>query len=183
MVVMDHVRSTVTVFVFLGLLVGPAGEVAAQSAEADPADVETIDGIIAALYAAISGPVGQERNHDQFMSLWAPDAKLQPTSSQAPNGYLSWSPDDYWDRNSEALVEIGFTEAEIGRTTEIFGNVTHVFSAYESYRYDQGEPDGPFSRGINSIQLVRFQERYWILSITWDSERADNQIPAKYIGG
>ena len=67
--VMDRVRSTVTVVVFLGLLVGPAGEVEAQSEEADTADVETIDGIIAALYAAIYGPVGQERNHDQFMSL------------------------------------------------------------------------------------------------------------------
>jgi hypothetical protein len=182
-VVMDRIASSIVVLLFVVALSAPAADLSAQQVQVDPADVETIDGIIAALYAAISGPVGQPRNHDQFLSVFAPDARLQPTSQQAPNGYLSWTPADYWDRNAEALVQIGFTEAEIGRTTEVFGNVTHVFSTYESYRYDNGEPTGPFSRGINSIQIIHYQDRYWILSLTWDSERADNPIPSKYVGG
>lgn len=151
--------------------------------EADPADVETVDGIIAALYGSISGPIGQERDFGRFRSLFAPDGRLIPTTPNAPDGYLHMTPEEYWSRSSQALSEIGFTEAEIGRVTEAFGNVTHVFSTYESYRLDQGEPDGPFARGINSIQLVHAKGRFWILSVMWDSERPDNPIPARYIGG
>ena len=68
-----------------------------------------------------------------------PTADSYRRAAQAPNGYVSWTPEDYWERNSEFLANIGFTEAEVGRTTETFGNVTHVFSTYESYRLDQGD--------------------------------------------
>lgn len=179
---MAYRRSPTVVGTFLTLVVAGAAGLTAQPV-ANPADVETIDGIITALYAVISGPIGQVRDADRFRSLFAPEGKLQPTSPQAPNGYLSWTPDEYWSRNADVLSSMGFTEAEIGRRTETFGNITHVFSTYESYRLDQGEPDGPFSRGINSIQIVHHQGRYWILSLVWDSERSDNPIPAKYIGG
>lgn len=156
-----------------------------RAQEAAPADVETVDAIITALYDVISGPIGEERDFDRFSSLFAPDGRLIPTvgnNPDAPNGYLYWTPAEYWSRNGQALADIGFTESEIGRVTESFGNVTHVFSAYESYRLDQGEPDGPFARGINSIQLVHANGRYWILTVTWDSERPDNPIPDRYIG-
>jgi hypothetical protein len=161
----------------------PAVALTAQETGANPADVESIDGIITALYGSISGPVGQERDFERFKSIFAPDARLQPTSSQAPNGYVSLTTDEFWAQSRGTFESLGFTEYEIGRTTEVFGNVTHAFSTYESYRYDQGEPDGPFSRGINSIQIIHHQNRYWVLSITWDSEGPDKPIPAKYIGG
>ena len=151
--------------------------------EADPADVQTIDGLIEALYGSISGPVGQERDFDRFRSLFAPHGKLVPLTAQSPMGYVYWTPEQYWSQNSQALVQIGFTEAEIGRTVEEFGILTHVFSTYVSYRGDQGDPDTPFARGINSIQLVWHQDRYWIVSISWDSERPGNTIPDRYIGG
>ena len=154
--------------------------------QADPADVETVDGIITALYASISGPMGEVRDFDRFRSLFADDARLIPTGPvgpQSPQGYVALTPEGYWERSSEALAQIGFTEAEIGRTTETFGRITHVFSTYESYREDQGTPAEPFARGINSIQLVEAEGRYWILTVFWDSERPDNPIPDRYIGG
>lgn len=168
--------------VLAAALLLPAG---ATSQEADPADVESVDAVITALYASISGPAGEERDFQRFRSLFTPDGKLIPTAPVGPNtphGYLYWTPEEYWERNAAALTRIGFTEAEIGRTTETFGRVTHVFSTYESYREDQGEPDVPFSRGINSIQLVHADGRYWIVSVFWDSERPDNPIPGRYIG-
>jgi hypothetical protein len=187
---MNRRCSGLVVIIFLGLQVAPSGVASAQANDSDspsamvnPADVETLDGIMTALYASISGPIGQERDFARFKSLFAPDGRLQPTSARAPKGYASWTPEDYWGRNATRLAEIGFTEAEIGRQTQTFGNITHVFSSYESYRLDQGEPEGPFARGINSIQIIRHQDRFWILSLAWDSERPDNQIPAKYMGG
>ena len=61
---------------------------------------------------------------------------------------------------------------------ERFGNVAHVFSSYESFR--RGETK-PFTRGINSIQLVWDGRRWWVLSIFWDSERPDQPIPAEFV--
>ena len=166
--------------VLAGVLALAATPLSAQTA--DPADVESVDAIITALYASISGPMGQERDYDRFASLFAPDGRLMPTTSQAPNGYLAWTPEEYWAQASGAITAMGFTEAEIGRTTETFGLVTHVFSTYESYREDEGDPNTPFARGINSIQLVWHQDRYWIVSVFWDSERPGNPIPDRYIG-
>lgn len=165
--------------VALSAVLTPA--LAAQSP--DPADVETVDGIITALYASISGPAGEVRDQARFSSLFAPDGKLIPSSANAPGGYLYWTPEEYWERSADRLAEIGFTEAEIARVTESFGNITHVFSTYASYRQDQGDPETPFARGINSIQLLHAGGRYWILTVFWDSERPDNPIPARYLGG
>lgn len=42
-------------------------------------DHESIDSIIKATYAVISGPKGQERDWDRFRALFHPDARLIPT--------------------------------------------------------------------------------------------------------
>ena len=39
----------------------------------------------------------------------------------------------------------------------------------------------PFMRGINSFQLFNDGKRWWILSIYWQHESADHEIPQKYL--
>ena len=73
----------------------------------------------------------------------------------------------------------GFFEREIGRTVESFGQVTHVMSAYESR--NALEDAQPFQRGVNSIQLFNAGDRWYILSVMWDSERPDQPIPARLL--
>ena len=46
---------------------------------ANPADVATMDSIIAAVYDVISGPAKSQRNWDRFRSLFVPGARLIPT--------------------------------------------------------------------------------------------------------
>ena len=149
--------------------------------EADPADVATLDGVMAALYDVISGPAGQARDWDRFRSLFIPDgARLVPSGrGQQGAGYQVWTPEQYVERAGASLERDGFFEQEIGRTTEEFGNVVHVFSAYDSRR-TLDDPE-PFARGINSIQMFHDGTRYWIVTIFWDSERPDNPIPARYL--
>ncbi len=145
-----------------------------------PEDVETLDGIMAALYDVISGPAGQERDWDRFHGLFLEGARLIPTQA-SPDGvyHQVWSPQEYSEGAGPMLEENGFFEREIGRTTETFGNITHVFSAYDSKR--TLEDPAPFARGINSIQVLNDGERFWIVSIFWDSERGDNPIPDRYL--
>ncbi len=161
-------------------LVGPAAPLGAQGTlEPDPADVESIDAIIAALYDVISGPAGQERDWNRFLSLFVPGAHLVPTVV-TPDGsirYVVWAPEEYVTRAGPQLEE-GFFEAEIGRVAERFGNIAHIFSTYES-RFE--EDDEPIQRGINSIQLFWDGNRWWMVNILWDQEREGSEIPERYL--
>jgi hypothetical protein len=168
----------------LGLIIAAAPATAQDAVTAArPQDVESIDAIIAALYDVISGPAGQKRDWARFHSLFVPGARLIPTgrTQQGEVRHRMWSPEEYVTNAGANLEERGFFEAEIGRTTDQFGNVAHVFSAYDSKRTLADAE--PFARGINSIQLLHDGTRWWVVSIFWDSERADNPIPARYLGG
>jgi len=148
--------------------------------EANPADVESIDTIIAALYDVISGPAGQTRDWDRFRSLFVPEARLIPTgmSPSGEFGHQILSADEFVSNSAPFMEERGFFEIETARTTERFGQIAHVFSTYDS-RWKETDAE-PFDRGINSIQLLFDGERWAILNIFWAAERADLSIPERY---
>ena len=60
-----------------------------------------------------------------------------------------------------------------------FGNLVHVWSTYESRH--AADDAKPFTRGINSIQIIHAQGRYWVASIMWDDERPGLTLPEKYL--
>ena len=143
--------------------------------------VQTLDSTIETLYGVISGDAGEKRNWDLFKFLFTPDARLIPSgpNENGKVGYRSTTPDGYIESSGVWLETNGFFEKEIYRVTETFGSVTHVFSTYESYQTSTDE--NPFTRGINSIQLMNDGERWWILTIYWRNESEDNPIPNKYL--
>ena len=147
---------------------------------ADPADVQSIEAIVLAVYDVISGAAGEERDWDRMRSLFAPQARLIPTRRQQSGefGHRMMTLEDYISSSGPFLVENGFFEVEIHRVTEEFGNIAHSFSTYES-RNTAEDPD-PFIRGINSFQLLNDGERWWILNIFWTDERTA-PIPKKYL--
>jgi hypothetical protein len=159
----------------------PAAAATAATPAANPADVESVDAIMRALYDVISGPAGQRRNWDRMRSLFVPGARLIPTGRR-PDGTRSiqvWTVDQYITTVGPRLEEIGFFERELARRTERYGNVVHAFSTYDSKRA-ASDPQ-PFARGINSIQLWNDGRRWWVVSIFWEGERPDNPIPARYM--
>jgi hypothetical protein len=148
--------------------------------KANPADVSSVDAILAALYDVISGAAGQPRNWNRFRSLFVPDARLIPVRrNKTGNGadIAVYSPEQYQERAMPLLAQ-GFFERGIHNSTESFGDIVQVFSTYESRRTKDGQP---FQRGINSIQLLKDGNRYWIITILWDGESPSNPIPAKYL--
>jgi hypothetical protein len=154
----------------------------ADSIPADPKDVSSPEAIVAAVYDVISGPAGQKRNWDRMRTLFVPDARMIATGKRQ-NGEISrrvMSVEDYISNSGPFLEKDGFFEKEIGKTTEQFGNIVHVFSTYESKKTLADEK--AFMRGINSIQLWNDGKRWWVVTILWQSENADTPIPEKYIG-
>ena len=160
------------------------GSIAAHPAwpKAKPEDVKSIDAILAALYDVISGPKGQARDWDRMRSLFIPDARLIPSRNNKDTqrtDAIVLSIDDYIARSSTTMTANGFFEHSIHNQIDQFGNIAHVWSTYES-RHNADDAT-PFARGINSIQLLKDGDRYWIVNIFWDSETPTNPIPQKYL--
>ena len=144
-------------------------------------EVKTLDATLESLYGVISGEKGEARDWDLFRYLFKPDAKLIPSGKNKAGkiGCRFMTPDDYIQSSGNWLVENGFFEKEIFRKTETFGNITQVFSTYESFRSESDK--APFMRGINSIQLLNDGNRWWIINIYWTQETKDTPLPTKYL--
>ncbi|MGQ0643096.1 MAG: hypothetical protein ACT4P6_20305 [Gemmatimonadaceae bacterium] len=148
---------------------------------ARPEDVASPDAIVKAVYAVISGPAGQKRDWNRMRSLFVPNARLMPAVARPTGGtgVMVASVDDYAAMAGPGLERNGFFEVEIKRVSEAYGNIMHLFSTYESRRLPDDET--PFARGINSFQLLKDGDRWWIVSIYWQQETAQFPIPAKYL--
>ncbi len=143
------------------------------------ADTATIESLIAAIYDSLSG---KRPDWDRLRPLFHQDARIIPPAREG-NPPTAITFEQYKERSQKNMESLppdqGFFEREIAREFETFGNIAHVWSTYESRR----KPDdaSPFTRGINSFQFVRHDNRWWVLTILWDSEREDNPIPTKYL--
>jgi hypothetical protein len=147
---------------------------------AQPADVESIESIVSAYYDSISAPAREARNWDRFRSLFLPEGRLiaaQVSQEGTPAAVLS--PDQFVRLNAAYFEAGGYVEHDIFRRVETFGNTAHIFSTYETRR--AADDPEPYSRGINSIQLVNDGARWWIATVMWDYERPGNPIPAHYL--
>jgi hypothetical protein len=173
------------IFLFAALFIAaPAyGQTAtAPVPAAAPADVNSIDSIMKAVYEVISGDAGEPRNWDRFRSLFHRDARLIPTGRDQQTGVFgarAMSPEDYIKGNSPFFEKNGFHEREIARRVDQYGNIAQVFSTYEAY--NSRTEKKPFMRGINSFQLLFDGKRWWVMTIYWQQETPDNIIPKKYL--
>jgi hypothetical protein len=147
-------------------------------------DLSSIDAIVHAAYAVISGPAGHPRNWERERSLFLPGARLIPTAVKPGENESGLSPqildvEAYIARVEPFFREKGFYETEVARRTEEFGRIAQVWSTYES-RYREDDPE-PFMRGINSFQLFHDGGRWWIVNIYWQPESAEHPLPERYL--
>lgn len=146
-------------------------------------DLTSVDEVIEAIYGSISGAAGEPRQWDLFHTLLHPTAARLISMDLGPDGeavHRVMTPDEFVAATDGPLLASGFFERELGFHQERFGNMVHRFSAYDSKR-TLADPE-PFSRGINSIQLLWSEGRWWIVTILWDRERPGNPIP-EALGG
>ncbi|MFZ1808318.1 MAG: hypothetical protein WAU36_13895 [Cyclobacteriaceae bacterium] len=138
-------------------------------------DVATLDGIINAYYEVVSGPAGPKQT-ERDKSLHYPTANVMVSGiTRSGEPFLRAMTLKEFHAN---VPQDAFYESEIHRVTETFGNITHVWSTYES----RDQLNGPVTgRGINSIQLYFDRERWWVLNWAYDSERTGNEIASKYL--
>ena len=135
-------------------------------------DELAIGAVIDEMYNMISGPAGP-RDWSRQANCFLPEARQVRTwvDEQGKPAMLSMSLDDYSRNVTPFFMANPFYEVETGRRIDLFGNIAHVWSAYEA----RTSPDAADveRRGINSIQLFRHPEMGWrIMHMIWDNERS-----------
>ena len=148
-----------------------------------PADAASMDAIVKALYDGVSHLPGKDADWSHLRTIFLPGARLTPPKRPGAE-FVFLSAEEFIDRVSKGIAsrgasDKGFVEREISRRTDCFGNVCQLFSTYAA-RYTATD-EKPFVRGINSIQLVKDGNRWWIANVVWDQEGPDKEIPAAYL--
>lgn len=134
-------------------------------------DEQAIGAAIDEMYAMISGPAGL-RDWSRQANCFLPEARQVRTfvDDRGRPGMLAMGPDEYAANVTPFFMANDFYEVETSRRIDLFGNIAHVWSAYEA----RTSPDDatPERRGINSIQLFRHPDHGWrIVHMIWDNER------------
>lgn len=141
----------------------------------NPAEVESVDAILHALYDVISGPAGP-RNWDRMRYLCKPAVQFNAISPDGKGGevYVAMTMDGYIERAGGHFLKTGFYESEIGRQYSGYRNVVQVLSTFSTRFEEHGEI---VAQGTNSIQLVKDQGRWWIVNILWNNLPQGQEMP------
>ncbi len=148
---------------------GPLGFVSARG------EPTSIDGIISALYGALSFERGGRPDFDALRDLFGPGARLIKVAGEHP---AAMELRGFFERLEDAMKEGRITdlkETELARRTDVFGAIAQVFGTFERTSGDRT------IRGINSIQLRNDGHRWWIESLMWSDERDDQPLPDAYL--
>ncbi len=151
--------------------------------------VESIDSIIETNYIILGGEPGEARDWDLYKFLFHPDGRLIRYEKDITDGVLRpqfLSVDDYINTTGEWLntgKKTAFYENEAHKEVHAFGNIAEVFSTYQCFNSkDDMDNNKPYTRGINSFQLLYDQDRWWILNLFWARETPELPIPEKFLG-
>ena len=134
-------------------------------------DEQAIGHVIDEMYAMISGPAGP-RDWSRQANCFLPEARQVRTfvDEDGKPGMLTMTLDEYSANTTPFFAANDFYEVETSRRIDLFGNIAHVWSAYEARTsLDDATPE---RSGINSIQLFRHPSHGWrIIHMIWDNQR------------
>jgi hypothetical protein len=140
---------------------------------------QNIDPVIGALYESISFSETQDPDYKTFKSLFIDGARL--ISVRDTTSY-TFSPDEFeqaMNKQRKSGNMIAFEEYELHREKDQYGNILHVFSTYQT-RFETPEGNNS-TRGINSIQLMKEDGDWKIVSLIWYEENEAHPLPEQYL--
>ncbi len=141
-------------------------------------DLTNIDGVVSALYQAVSFEKGGEPDYRLLELLFHDGARvIQPVEDTSgvlkPMCFSDFIDSFQATLRDQKLIASGGREEEVERVTNSFGRVAHVLS---SYHFMLGGSDVPLARGVNALQLIFDSERWWILSVAWDRAKSGESL-------
>lgn len=147
----------------------------------DTAAFQTPDGLVAALYDAVTFPAGRTPDWDYVRSMFLPEAVVvlrtsrEATSVFSLDGFVG----DFVHFIEQANVgEKGFSERIVRTRAMVFGDIAHVLVLYEAHITDSPRPP---QQGVDSIHLVQRDGRWWIASVVNEIPTAERPLPAELV--
>ncbi len=140
-----------------------------------PQDVSSPETIVKAAFDCESGPVGTPRQWARERTLFDPatiSVAAGPehgTDSLKPRRHTTFQ--QYVDQNADYFMQNGVVDRPLGCVTQRRAYVATVMCGYE-----YSEKGKVQERGVDIFQLYKDASRWWILSVVWDKESADNPI-------
>ena len=103
-----------------------------KQAEAGP--FSTIDNLISRMYQVISSESAESRNWDVFRKLFRSEARINALGKdqRGEERFISLTVEDYIRGAEVSFQKQRLNEQEIGRIVEEYGDMVHIFSAYET---------------------------------------------------
>ena len=142
----------------------------------------TLDDLIKAIDAAVSGPADKDRTC--FRALFLPDARLIPYRAADDGSIKSrvLTVEDWIDAVKKRGSDV-FYESQIKVRTESWAHIAHLWSTYETRTTPDGKPPAGkvLDRGINSIQAVYDGKQWHVVEIIWQAENPAEPLPEKYL--
>lgn len=139
-------------------------------------DVQTIDALIKASYEVVSGEKGAKRQWERDQYLHHQKA-VYSFLDRVKQEQVTMTLEEFHKETDEMIFNTAFYESEVNREVRIFGNIAHVWSTYETKLEKNGKVE---RRGINSIQLVFENNRWYIISWIFCGETDKNIIPKTF---
>ena len=133
----------------------------------DQRDVEAIRAVVQQIYDSISGPAGA-RDWELNARMFAPEGRMIVAHKQKDGGVVlqPLSVEEYRQSREPYFTANAFYEIETSAEIQVFGNLAHVLSYYES-RHQINDP--PFETGVNSIQLARTSSGWKVVLTMWEA--------------
>jgi hypothetical protein len=136
----------------------------------------TAEGIVAELYKSVSYEANQATDWEKVRGLFVREAVVvlratrEKMSVFSVDGFI----DDFVKFNEKSGAgHKGFTERVVKMKPLVFGDIAHVLVLYEAQITGSERPP---QRGVDSFELVRKDDRWWITSI--NNEICTPQRPA-----
>ncbi len=138
-------------------------------------DLDDILALCPRLYEAVGWNPAKAPDWSTFRTCCHPQATLAALSSGAAMPIPIEAFITAMDEQRAAGALVDFSEDEIARHVEAFGNVAGVRSSFVAVMNSETR------RGVTFAHIVRHEGRWVILSATWDNEDEGKTIPASLI--
>ena len=144
-------------------------------------NVQTLDSTIKTLYSAISGEKNTERNWTLFKYLFKQNAKITLLTKNSEGIEVTYfmTVDEYSSSAGKWLEKNDFFVNEIDRTISTFMHMNNVTSTFQSFSSKLTKKN--LFTGINNINLVNENNRWYISNLKWRQNIEGNPIPKEYL--
>jgi hypothetical protein len=144
----------------------------------DSGSVTSINGIVKEMLRLVSQEKGKQRDWERFRNLFLATAQFTVInhSDSISHAVETVDLEEFIALMHDPYYDNGYLEVEINKVVNEYNGIANVFQSFHGK-----DSEGFEENGVNSYQLVYFNNRWWIANLVWTVENNGIKIPKKYL--